>query len=122
MHAGTGLQEGAETGHHRGLHALVGQWVARACRMAAYNVVLQGGEIGVINAPLRHRPETGVDAVDNLVRAEFFQKVVAFRHFVHRQVGKSDFPSSKDNFFHIRKSKNRIHPYQIFSPRKYDFF
>jgi len=52
--------------------------------VAADEVVLQGLAIGIRNPVLRHRTEAGIDAVNELVLGEFFEKIVGALHFGQR--------------------------------------
>ena len=76
MDARIALHERTQTGHDHGPHVGVAQRVAGARGVAADDVVLQFGEMPVADAPLRHRSEPGVDAVDDLVGGESFQEIV----------------------------------------------
>ena len=46
--------------------------------MAPYYIVLQFVQMSVINPPLCHRPESGIDSVNDLVPGKFLQELVAF--------------------------------------------
>ena len=54
--------------------------------MASDDVVLEIGQILVINPPLCHRSETGVDAVDHFLGGELLQKLIASLDLFHRKV------------------------------------
>ena len=72
------LQEGHEPGNHGRLHADVRKPLSRTGGMAPYYIVLQFVQMSVINPPLCHRAESGIDPVNDLVSGEFLQELIAF--------------------------------------------
>ena len=45
--------------------------------MAAYNIVLQLFKMSILNSPLSHWTKARIDAIDDFVLGEFFQKIIA---------------------------------------------
>ena len=86
MDSRTGLKEGSQAGDHRRLDIDVLQRFSGTCGMASDDVVLEIGQILVIHPPLRHRAETGVDAVDHFLGGELLQKLIASLDLFHRKV------------------------------------
>ena len=76
--------------------------------MAPDNIVLQVRQFIVVDAPLRHRAETGIDAINNLVGSELLQERVARLHLFHRQVGQVKPPAMPEDFLSFFK-RNMIH-------------
>ena len=66
MNAGTRLQQRPQTSYHGRFDIYVRQRFSRARRMAADDVVLQIGQIAVVDPPLCHGPEPGIDSVNPL--------------------------------------------------------
>ena len=77
MYARFGVEKGLQARKHGRPHADVGQRLARAAAVRAYDVVLQAVQVGVADPVLRHGAETGVDAVYYFSLLEIFEKTVA---------------------------------------------
>jgi len=86
MYARFGVEKGLQARKHGRPHADVGQRLARAAAVRAYDVVLQAVQVGVADPVLRHGAEPCVDAVDDLSLLEFLQETVTRLHFAQRLV------------------------------------
>ena len=93
--------ERVEAREHGRPDALVAQGPAGAGRMRADDVVLELALVLVADAILSHRPETGVDAVDDLVALEIFEKTIAVGYAAHRLGVHSYFPVVENNGIYI---------------------
>lgn len=93
------LEQRSEAGDHGRLDIEVGQRIAGAGRVAADDVVLQVGKVAIVNPPLGHGSEAGVDAVDDLPGGEVAQEFVALRHLVERQIRGVDFCVREEDLF-----------------------
>ena len=68
---------------HARAYKKIAQRFAHAGSMRTDDIVLQITQVRVVHAPLRHRSETRVDAVDHLVAGELGQETVAGLHGGH---------------------------------------
>ena len=83
VHARMALNEGAQTRHHGGTYHHGIDGVAHARGVTAHNMILQVGQSVVAHAPLCHRPEARVDAVDDLVFCKCTEEAVGPFHAGH---------------------------------------
>ena len=109
MDARTGLQQGAEPGDHRRPDIEVGQRLAGAGRVAADDVVLQVGEVAVIDTPLGHGAEAGVDAVDHLLGRKFAEEFITCGHLAERQLRTVDPCVRKQQLFNAIQFQRLYH-------------
>ena len=103
VHAAARLQQVRRAGHHGRLHVDVLQRLAGTRRVAAYDVVLQVAQVAVVHAPLCHRAEARVDAVNHLLRREALEELVAALHLVHLVVADAHFRPAEERFLNICK-------------------
>src|ERR1700761_1895249 len=72
VYARVTLYKAAQPGNHQSFTKLRRDGFTTAGSVAANEVILQLQHILLVDLILRHRTETGIDAVDELVRGEFF--------------------------------------------------
>ena len=100
MHARVAFQECHQAGQHRSSHTNVRKPLPRSGRVASYYIVLKFFKMIVLYSPLSHRPETGIDAVNDFVFREFFQKLVTVSHLTAQLFRNADsFAMVKDLFY-----------------------
>ncbi len=100
MYAGASLHECAYSREHCGTNLDIGEWVAGACGVAAYNVVLKFFEVAVVDTPLCHGAEAGVDAVYYFVGDKAFEEVIAFGDLLHFTFRKCKFCVSEQDIIY----------------------
>lgn len=97
MNARVAFQECHQAGQHRRPNTDVRKPLPRSGRVASYYIVLKLFKMLIPDSPLSHRPETGIDAVNDFVFREFFQKLVTVSHLAAQLFRNADgFPMVKD--------------------------
>src|SRR5580658_374375 len=79
------LHQTVQPGNHHRTDKLGREQVSAAGAVTANEIVLKLEQVPIPNFILGHRTETGIDAIDQLVRREFGQELKVLRDIIQRR-------------------------------------
>ena len=103
MNTRSGLSKRLHTGNHCSSHANYGKRIACSGCMTANDIILEGFQVIIIHAILRHRAKTSIDTIDHLIGSEMNEESVTFVDFLQHLFIEFDLFITKQYLLYIRQ-------------------